>query len=209
MSSTTGGSSPAGTESRSDWCSSRLSARAPYRHVVGVGDHRIDRRSCRAAGPSPHRCRRRRRGCDRRAPTQATPFSRASAIAVSAARCITRWPMPLSPSTIAVAGAVLPTVMLALRIDAAGLDAPDVLRQAEHAVRIGAGEIGFQHQLGDIARHRRPACRPPASRRRSGPRWRTAATRVGPAFYCHAGQQLLHQTVERRELVASRRTTAP
>jgi len=48
---------------------------------------------------------------ERRAPTQAAPVSRASSIAVSAARLITRWPMPLSPSTRAVAGADLVTVM--------------------------------------------------------------------------------------------------
>ena len=39
------------------------------------------------------------------------PASRASSIAVSAARAITRWPMPLSPSTSAVAAAVFSTRM--------------------------------------------------------------------------------------------------
>ena len=86
----------------------------------------------------------------RRAPTQATPFSRAISTAVSAARAITRWPMPLSPSTSAVAGAVRSTRDVRPRIDAAGADAPHVVRQAEHAVRIGAGEVGLDHQLGDL-----------------------------------------------------------
>src|SRR5580704_3889579 len=48
---------------------------------------------------------------ERRTPTQDTPFSLAMTIASSAARDITRWPMPLSPSTRAVAGAVRVTVM--------------------------------------------------------------------------------------------------
>src|SRR5215475_127195 len=48
------------------------------------------------------------------APTHATPLSRASATAVSAARLITRWPMPLSPSTSAVAGAVWLTAIFGL-----------------------------------------------------------------------------------------------
>jgi hypothetical protein len=38
-----------------------------------------------------------------RVPTQATPAVRAFAIAIAAARRITRWPMPLSPSTSAIA----------------------------------------------------------------------------------------------------------
>src|SRR5215471_11949063 len=41
---------------------------------------------------------------ERRAPTQATPVRRAISTAALAANDITRWPMPLSPSTIAVAG---------------------------------------------------------------------------------------------------------
>ena len=49
------------------------------------------------------------------------PASRASSIAVSAARAITRWPMPLSPSTSAVAAAVFSTRMFGLRIDAAAV----------------------------------------------------------------------------------------
>ena len=48
---------------------------------------------------------------ERRTPTQDTPFCFAIAIASSAARDITRWPMPLSPSTRAVAGAERVTVM--------------------------------------------------------------------------------------------------
>src|SRR5882672_9271688 len=40
------------------------------------------------------------------------PLARASSIAVSAARAITRWPMPLSPSTSPVAAAVRSTVMV-------------------------------------------------------------------------------------------------
>src|SRR6516225_7871335 len=48
---------------------------------------------------------------ERRAPTQAAPVSRAIAIASPAARDITKCPMPLSPSTSAVAGAVRDTVM--------------------------------------------------------------------------------------------------
>jgi hypothetical protein len=59
---------------------------------------------------------------ERRTPTQATPASRAIAIASLAARVITRWPMPLSPSTSAVAGPVRVTVMFGLRIEAAGLE---------------------------------------------------------------------------------------
>ena len=34
------------------------------------------------------------------------------------------------------------------RIEAAGLEPPHILRQAEHAVRVGAGEIGLGHQFG-------------------------------------------------------------
>ncbi len=85
-----------------------------------------------------------------RQPTQATPHSRASSIAVSAARATTRWPMPLSPSTSAVAGAVRVHLDVGARIGRAEFEPLHVLRQAEHAVRIGAGEIGLQHQLGDL-----------------------------------------------------------
>src|SRR4029079_14018718 len=47
-----------------------------------------------------------------RHPTQATPHSRAISTAVSAARATTRWPIPLSPSTSAVPGALRSTVIL-------------------------------------------------------------------------------------------------
>ena len=36
------------------------------------------------------------------------------------------------------------------RIGRAELQPLHVLRQAEHAVRVGADQIGFQHQLGDL-----------------------------------------------------------
>src|SRR6516164_3734089 len=48
---------------------------------------------------------------ERRTPTQAAPLCRAIATASLAARDITKCPMPLSPSTSAVAGAVRDTVM--------------------------------------------------------------------------------------------------
>jgi hypothetical protein len=60
--------------------------------------------------------------------------------------------MPLSPSTIAVAAPVFSTVMRGVGLTAPALDAADVLRQPEHAVRVGAGEIRLQHQLGDSRR---------------------------------------------------------
>ena len=91
------------------------------------------------------------------------PASRASAIAVSAARAITRWPMPLSPSTSAVAAAVFSTRIVALGIDAAGAYAPHVLRQPEHAMGIGAGQIGLEHQLGDFGGIGSGQPRPPAA----------------------------------------------
>src|SRR6185312_9003248 len=56
-----------------------------------------------------------------RTPTQATPVSRASSIAVSAARATTRWPMPLSPSTSAVAGAERVTLMFGCALIALSL----------------------------------------------------------------------------------------
>ena len=37
-----------------------------------------------------------------------------------------------------------------LRIDAAAAQPLDVLRQPEHAVGVGAGEVGLEHQLGDL-----------------------------------------------------------
>ena len=43
----------------------------------------------------------------------------------------------------------------------------DILRQAEDAVRIGAGEVGLQHQLGDLGGVGRPAGRPCSWPRRS------------------------------------------
>ena len=52
----------------------------------------------------------------------------------------------------AVAGAVCSDPDAGAWIDAARLDASDVLRQAEHAMRVGAGEIGLEHQLGDFCR---------------------------------------------------------
>jgi hypothetical protein len=38
-----------------------------------------------------------------------------------------------------------------LAIDAAGAQAPHILRQPEYAVRVGPGEVGLGHQLGDLA----------------------------------------------------------
>ena len=46
-----------------------------------------------------------------------------------------------------------------LRIDAAAAHPVDVLPQPEHAVGVGAGEVGLEHQLGDlggVARAGRP-----------------------------------------------------
>ena len=79
-------------------------------------------------------------------------MSRASAIAVSAARDITRWPMPLSPSTSAVAGALLRHGDVRVRIEAAGLQPPHILRQAEHTMRVGAGEVRLAHHSGAYRR---------------------------------------------------------
>ena len=58
--------------------------------------------------------------------------------------------MPLSPSTSAVAARGLLDADVGPRIDAAGAQPLDILRQAEHAVGVGAGEIGLEHQLGDL-----------------------------------------------------------
>ena len=169
--------------SRSDWC--RAASRRRPRPACGWRWRPPNRcRSCRAAAPSRHRRRPRRHGSSaaRRPRPRRSRF--ASAIAVSAARGITRWPMPLSPSTMAVAGAVFSTLMFGLRIDAAGLDAPHILRQPEHAMRVGAGEIGFEHQLGDLrrvgVRHADRRHRVPDQRRDGGRR-----NRARPALRHH------------------------
>ncbi len=60
--------------------------------------------------------------------------------------------MPLSPSTSAVAAAVRCTVMAGRAVHRAALDAADVLRQAEHAVRVGPDQVGLHHQRRDLGR---------------------------------------------------------
>ena len=57
--------------------------------------------------------------------------------------------MPLSPSTSAVAGRGPLHGDARRHVDAAGADAADILRQAEDAVGIGPGKIGFGHQPAD------------------------------------------------------------
>ena len=59
--------------------------------------------------------------------------------------------MPLSPSTSAVAGAGLRHRDVRPRVEAAGLEAAHILRQAEDAVAVGAGEIGLRHQSAQRA----------------------------------------------------------
>ena len=58
--------------------------------------------------------------------------------------------MPLSPSISAMAGRSSTMRGTALRVHAAGADAADVLRQAEHAVAIGALQVRLRHQPGDV-----------------------------------------------------------
>ncbi len=84
-----------------------------------------------------------------RAPTQATPFVFAFSIAVMVANRITRWPMPLSPSTSAVAG-----FSCTMRMFGRGLLPPAFSRltltaQADDAMGVGAAQIGLDHEAGD------------------------------------------------------------
>ena len=60
--------------------------------------------------------------------------------------------MPLSPSMSAVAGPRSHHLDLRVGIDAAGAYRPDILCDPEDAVRIGAGEVGFDHRRGDASR---------------------------------------------------------
>ena len=127
----------------------RLGA-APWRHVVGAGDHRID---------ADHAVRERQGRID------------------SGGAGVVRAPRP-DPGDAGrarqldrglggarhhqVAHAVVAVDQRGRRrrfghpdvgraIDAAGAQAAHVLRQSEHAVRVGAGEVGLGHQLGDLA----------------------------------------------------------
>src|SRR5215813_1058885 len=91
-----------------------------------------------------------------RAPTQATPAPFAFSIAVMAAKRMTRCPMPLSPSTRAVAGR-----SRTIRISGRGLIPPalrrrKIERQTDHAVGIAAAQISLDHQIGDNVRVFRP-----------------------------------------------------
>ena len=212
MSSTTGASSPGRHRDR-DRVGAEQSLGAAPQPACGWRWRPPNRcRSCRAAAASRRRRRPRRRGCcaarrprRRRSPSPARSRCRRRA-------AITRWPMPLSPSTMAVAGAVCSTVMFGLRIDAAGLDAADVLRQAEHAVRVGAGEIGLRASARRPSRRRRPAAPTAVIASRMNAAMAAAAIRrrcplIAPLL--HARQKLLHHAVEDRHLVELAAATAP
>ena len=114
-------------------------------------------RPCYGAPPFRHKHRPRPHDWSGARPAQATPVSFASWIAVWT-RCITaRWPMPLSPSTMAVAGAVLVT-----SIFGRGLMPPALIRLTcavsgtRHARR-RREKVGLHHQdrdlYGVLARH--------------------------------------------------------
>ena len=62
--------------------------------------------------------------------------------------------MPLSPSTSAMPARSRTTRMFGLQVDAAGADAPHVLRQPDHAVAVRALQVRVRHQRCHDARIR-------------------------------------------------------
>ena len=77
------------------------------------------------------------------------PVVRAFSIAISAARFMTRWPMPLSPFSTRRAGMLVHDADVRPDVEAAGLDAPDILRQPADAVPVRTLQVGLRHQAGD------------------------------------------------------------
>ena len=149
MSSTIGGSSPAGIAIAMGLVPSRFSSRAPGRQVVVAADREIE---------PDHVVGERHRGVERRragvvAHARARPRRRLLPWPSRSRSCVakrmTRWPMPLSPSTSAVARLLLHDADIRTRLDAAGLQPAQIERQADHAVGIAAAQIGLDHEAGD------------------------------------------------------------
>ena len=149
MSSTTGGSSPAGMPAAIGLVDSSISVpphggrwlalpTAKYRPIMSCA---IGMRAYSDAGPA---------WLLARAPTQATPAVRALSIASSDG---TRHHQ-MAHAVVAVdhrhRGALVHHADVGPRIDAAGADALDVLRQPDHAVAVGALQVGLRHQRGDL-----------------------------------------------------------
>jgi hypothetical protein len=115
MSSTTGGSSPPGTATAIGLVDSSMSSppqggrwlalpTAKYRPIMSCA---IGMRAYSEAGPA---------WLLMREPTHAMPQVRALSIAICAAFVITRWPMPLSPSSSAMPGRSCTTLMSGCRL---------------------------------------------------------------------------------------------
>jgi len=166
----TSGPDPEGTPMASGLVPSNKVRTAPRRHVVGVGDGSVKPDQCRAPSASPHKGRRPgmvgASHADPRHPGLARHRDR-----FVRARVMTRMAMPLSPSTSAVAGALLVTRMSGCALKPPAFETPDILRQTEYAVAVGAGEIGFGHQLAQRAAS---LCGNPLAARQSSISERTA-----------------------------------
>ena len=114
-------------------------------------------RRCVRSGRRDRRRRRRRRGV------------RARRTAVSVASRAASWPQPRLPSTRAMAPRSKTTTGSAPGMHLAALDELDILRQAQHAMRVMSRDVGLDERARDHLRALRRRCR---SRRESPSRGR-------------------------------------
>ena len=155
MSSTIGGRLAAGTAIAIGLVDSSMLGAAPGRQVVGVADRDVEADHVARERHARVQRRRARRGCcDGRRPRRRPPSARLRRSRARRRGCITRWPMPLSPSTSAMPARSRSTRMSRPQVDAARLDPPDVVRQAEDAVAVGPERVRLGHQRRDGARIR-------------------------------------------------------